>query len=336
MTNTDDKHDKALDGEAVDGPPAPEAAPPGEKTHSRTRRRVLAGAVGAGVGLTAGAIGAAAALQGAGTPPVVEPGAARRFEGKVVLITGATSGIGRAAAKLFADEGARVSFCGRREELGREVEREIRDAGGEATYIRADVRVEEDVRAFVEQTVAVHGGLDVCFNNAGISIERRLHEMTAAEWDDVVGTDLRGVFLSMKYQVPHLIERGGGSIVVTSSSNAIATSETRSAYASAKRGLIGLVQAAAHDYAADGIRVNALVPGTTNTDFVRRLAGADGLPDEVWETMATAFGKASIPGLARMATPEEIAAGALLLASGDLPYMTGNQLVLDGGKTARQ
>lgn len=331
---SDDMQDKDFGGEnAVGdaGAEAPEAAP-----KSRTRRGILAGAVGGGIGLAIGAVGAAVALQGAGTPPVVEPGGARRFENKVVMITGATSGIGRAAARLFAAEGARVSFCGRREQLGRDVEKEIRDAGGEAAYVRADVRVEEDVRAFVEQTVSVYGGLDVCFNNAGISIEKRLHELSAAEWDDVVGTDLRGVFLAMKYQVPHLIERGGGTIVVTSSSNAISTAENKSAYASSKRALIGLVQAAAHDYAADGIRVNALVPGTTNTDFVRRLAGAENLPDDVWATMATAFGKASIPGMARMATPEEIAVGALALASGEFAYMTGNQLVLDGGKTAHQ
>ena len=301
-----------------------------------TRRRLLAGGVGAGLGIVAGAVGTAAAVAGAGTPPELTPAGERRFDGKVVIITGATSGIGRAAARLFAAEGAKVGFCGRREERGRQVEKEIRAEGGEATYVRADVRVEEDVRAFVAQVTDVYGGLDVCFNNAGISIEKPLHEFTVAEWDDVIGTDLRGVFLSMKYQIPHLIERGGGTIVVTSSSNAIATAEKKSAYASAKRGLVGLVQAAAHDYAAQGIRVNALIPGTTNTDFVRRLAGAEDLPDAVWATMAEAFGKASVPGLARMATPEEIAVAALALASGEFPYMTGAQMVLDGGKTAHQ
>jgi NAD(P)-dependent dehydrogenase (short-subunit alcohol dehydrogenase family) len=120
------------------------------------------------------------------------------FKDKVVLITGATSGIGRAAA--VATEGAKVGFCGRRTVLGLEVEREIKASGGEALYVKADVMVEEEVKAFVDKVVAAYGRLDVAFNNAGITIERPLHEYSAPEWDDVVGTNLRGVFLSMKYR----------------------------------------------------------------------------------------------------------------------------------------
>jgi NAD(P)-dependent dehydrogenase (short-subunit alcohol dehydrogenase family) len=258
----------------------------------------------------------------------------QRFKDKVVLITGATSGIGRCAAEQFAAEGAKVAFCGRREGLGHEVEGLIRQRGGEATYIRADVRKEGDVRFFVDETVRKYGRLDVAFNNAGVTLEKPLHEYTAEEWDDVLTTNLRGVFFAIKYEVPHMLANGGGNIVVTSSSNALATTEKRGAYTASKRGLVGLVQCAAFDYASKGIRINTLIPGTTDTELVRRDANMMNVPDPVWELTASTWAKSHVPGLQRMAKPEEIAAFALALASDDFPYMTGAQMVIDGGKTA--
>lgn len=297
-------------------------------------RRQLLGAAAVGVaGLAAGVAGGAVAT-GTRSVAVIERTNRPRFAGKVVLITGATSGIGRAAALRFAAEGGKVAFCGRREALGHDVEQQIRRAGGEATYIRADVRVERDVEAFVDRAVARYGRLDVAFNNAGITLEKPLHDYSVAEWDDVVNTNLRGVFLAMKYEIPHMLAGGGGAIVVTSSSNEISTAPKRSAYAASKRGLIGLVQAAALDYAAHNIRINALVPGTTDTALVRRVAGMESAPDAVWELAAATWAKTHVPGLQRMAKPEEIAAAALTLASDDHPYMTGSALVIDGGKTA--
>jgi NAD(P)-dependent dehydrogenase (short-subunit alcohol dehydrogenase family) len=267
--------------------------------------------------------------------PVAQLGAnRRRFEGKVVLITGATSGIGRAAALAFAAEGGKVGFCGRRETLGREVEAQIKSEGGEATYVRADVRVEGDIKAFVDRIATKYGGLNVAFNNAGITLEKPLHEFSASEWDDILHTNLRGVFLAIKYEIPHLIAAGGGSIVVTSSSNAISTKDRRSAYAASKRGLVGLVQAAAFDYADQNIRVNALLPGTTNTPLVRRVAGMEHLPDTVWEAAAHEWARFNVPGAKRMARPEEIAAFALMLASDEHPFATGAQMLIDGGKSA--
>jgi NAD(P)-dependent dehydrogenase (short-subunit alcohol dehydrogenase family) len=252
----------------------------------------------------------------------------------VVAITGATSGIGRAAAIQFAAEGGKVAFCGRRQQLGEEVERQIKDIRGEATYIRADVRNEVEVKSFIDRVVAIYGRLDVAFNNAGVTLEKPLHEYSATQWDDVINTNLRGVFLSMKYEIPYLLAGGGGTIVITSSSNAIATTEKRSAYSASKRGLVGLAQAAALDYARHGIRVNVLVPGTTDTALVRRVAGMEGAPDAVWELALSQWARSHVPGLQRVAQPEEIAAFALALASDEHPYLTGAQLVIDGGKTA--
>jgi hypothetical protein len=285
------------------------------------------------LGLTAAAVaGSVAACSEASSS--VAPATKRRFENKVIVITGATSGIGRAAALAFAAEGGKVGFCGRREFLGRQVEQEIRSHGGEAVYIKADVRNESEVKSFVDQVAQRYGRMDVGFNNAGITLEKPLHEYTSQQWDDVLHTNLRGVFLAMKYQIPYMLAAGGGNIVVTSSSNAIATTERRSAYAASKRGLVGLVQSAALDYAPKGIRINALIPGTTDTDLVRRAAGMESAPDAIWEIAARQWAKSHVPGLQRMATPQEVAAFALVLASGDHPYMTGAQMVLDGGKTA--
>jgi NAD(P)-dependent dehydrogenase (short-subunit alcohol dehydrogenase family) len=298
-----------------------------------SRRSVITSAIAGVAGLAAGAASAATIIGSRKGPQVTVDGRAR-FKNKVILITGATSGIGAAAARMFAAEGGRVAFCGRRTERGAEVESGIKTSGGEATYIRADVRIEDDVRRFVDQAAELYGGLDVCFNNAGITLERPLHEYSAAEWDDVVNTDLRGNFLALKYEIPHLIKRGGGVVVVTASSNAIATSAKRSAYTAAKRGLVGMVQSAAQDYADNNIRINTLIPGTTDTELVRRVAGMMNAPDAVWEAAVSVWAKSNVAVAHRLARPEEIAAVALMMASDEYTYMTGAQIVVDGGKTA--
>jgi NAD(P)-dependent dehydrogenase (short-subunit alcohol dehydrogenase family) len=296
-----------------------------------SRRWIIgSGTLSAAAGLIAGVF-IATPPKAAPIPP--KPGR-RRFEDKVVAITGATSGIGRAAALQFAAEGGKVAFCGRREALGAEVERQIRQAGGEATYIKADVLVEDEVKAFIDRTVATYGRLDVAFNNAGITIEKPLHDYTAEEWDRVIHTNLRGTFLALKYEIPHMLKTGG-AIVVTASSNAIATTAKRSAYTASKRGLVGLVQSAALDYAAQGIRINTLIPGTTDTEFLRKASGSENLPEPIFRIGLTQWLKTNAPPIARLATAEEVAAAALTLASDEHPFMTGAQLVLDGGKTAK-
>ncbi|MFD0574729.1 SDR family NAD(P)-dependent oxidoreductase [Kitasatospora gansuensis] len=236
-----------------------------------------------------------------------------------MAITGATSGIGRATALAFAAQGAAVGFCGRRAELGAQVEREIRRAGGTARYVRADVRVEKDVENFVRQTVDSFGGLDIAFNNAGISRTARLHELGTDTFDDVMATNARGVFLSMKYQIPHLLARGGGVVIVTSSSAVEVARPQGAAYSAGKRAVQGLVQAAALDYGRDGIRVNAIMPGTTDTALVR----PPGMDDATWTAARAWLGEQNVDGLHRIASPEDIAQAVLGLAADDFAYMTG-------------
>jgi NAD(P)-dependent dehydrogenase (short-subunit alcohol dehydrogenase family) len=303
---------------------------------SPNRRRILGSTtLGVVAGLFTGlAAGVAVALPPKSAPVPPAPGR-RRFEGKVVTITGATSGIGRAAALAFAAEGGKVVFCGRRVNRGQEVEHEIKSAGGQALYVKADVLVEDEVRAFIDQAVGTYGHLDVAFNNAGITIEKPLHEYSTEEWDRVNNTNVRGVFLAMKYQIPHMLKAGGGTIVVTSSSNALATQAKRSAYTASKRALVGLVQAASLDYALQGIRVNTLIPGTTDTPFLRRAAGMENVPDAIWRVGLNQWVKNNVPGQGRLATAEEIASLALTLASDEHPFITGAQIVIDGGKTAK-
>lgn len=279
--------------------------------------------LGAADGLAVGA--------GSRAPAPIALQADDRFAGKAVLVTGGTSGIGRATVELFAAQGATVAFCGRRVELGAEVQESITSVGGQARYIQADVRCEEDVARFLDQARQALGGLDIVIANAGITIQKPLHDYATPEWRDVIDTNLHGGFFTLKHSIPVMLNSGGGVILVVASSAANVAGPAQSAYVASKAGPIGMVHSAALDYADKGIRINAINPGTTDTALVRRVAGMEDVPDAVWQVGSSRWAESNVHGMKRMARPEEIAAFIVAMASPDLTFATGSALSSDGG-----
>ncbi|GAB2781390.1 SDR family NAD(P)-dependent oxidoreductase [Amycolatopsis magusensis] len=276
--------------------------------------------------LTAGAGAVAATALTAGTAGAAPP-ARGRFAGEVVLITGATSGIGEATARAFAREGAKVFFCGRREQLGNQVATSIRAAGGDATYRRADVRDESQVRDLVDACVRRYGRLDIAVNNAGIESPRaaRLHEQTLADMAAVWQTNVAGVFLAMKYELPRMLAQGGGVIVNTASLSAEVGFTTIAPYNASKHSVASLTKVAGLEYAADNIRVNAFAPGAVDTPMLRRAAEAFGL---TYEQIAQDY------PIKRIVRAEEMAAVVMFLASADSSALVGQDLDATGGYLA--
>ena len=248
-----------------------------------------------------------------------------RLKDKTLIITGASSGIGAAAARLFAKEGAQVVLNARREDVLRATVREIEEAGGRAAHVAGDVSDASVAQALVDTAISRFGGLDGAFNNAGLVGDMGpVTEMKEDTWSTVLGTNLTSAFLAARAQIPALVERGGGSLVFTGSFVGVGNGGMpgMAAYAAAKAGLMGLVQSLAIDWAAHGIRVNAVLPGGTRT----AMAGDD--PD-------TLDFVAGLHPLKRLAQPEEIARAALFLLSDDASFVTGAPLVADGGMSVR-
>ncbi|RMC32383.1 SDR family oxidoreductase [Paracoccus alkanivorans] len=248
------------------------------------------------------------------------------LKGKSIIITGASSGIGAAAALLFAKEGANVVLGARRSPELKALAQTINQGSGRAVFLPGDVRDETYAPELVELAVAEFGRLDGAFNNAGIVGDMvPVPEMSLANWNDVMATDLTSAFLSAKAQIPALRRNGGGAIVYTSSFVGFSNGGLpgMAAYAAAKAGLIGLTQSMASEFAAEGIRINALLPGGTVTP-----SGGEGNP-EVLDFIS------DLHPMKRMASPTEIAQGALYLLSERSSFMTGSAMVVDGGMSVR-
>ncbi len=248
------------------------------------------------------------------------------FQNKVVLVTGGTSGIGRATANAFAKAGAKVVVSGRREAEGAAVVAEIKAAGGEARYVRADVAIEADVKNLVEQTVAAYSRLDVAFNNAGIEWAGALTEAKEAEYRQVFDINVWGVAASMKYEIPAMLKTGGGAIVNTSSIAGHVGMAGASIYIASKHAVEGLTKTAALEYAKQGIRVNAVAPAAIETDMIDRFVGKEGDQRNYL---------AALHPVGRMGKADEIASAVLFLCSDAASFITGDSLKVDGGFTAQ-
>ena len=247
------------------------------------------------------------------------------FTNKIVLVTGGTSGIGKATALAFAEAGAKVVITGRREKEGAEIAAEVTKNGGTATFVRADVSKDADVVKAIDFVLSTHGRLDVAFNNAGVEIVSPLSEVTEEQYRRTFDINVWGVLNSMKHEVAAMLKNGGGAIVNTSSVAGHIALPQASIYVATKHAVEGLTKAVALEFAKQGIRVNAVAPGTIDTDMVDRMVGKAG-DQRDWLL--------SLHPVGRFGTSEEIAAAVLYLASDAAKFTTGTTLLVDGGWTA--
>jgi len=243
-----------------------------------------------------------------------------RFTDKIAFITGAASGIGRATALAFAAEGAHVAILDRSADGLKAVEEYVKDSGGEVLAITCDVSLPDQVEAAVKKTVERFGRLDIAFNNAGVENKAApVHEIDIAEWDRIMGINLRGAFTCMKYELAQMVKQGSGVVVNTSSGAGIRGVAGGAAYAASKHAIIGLTRSAALDYAKQNIRVNAVLPGNIETPMMDRFTGGD-------------IQKAiDLEPVGRLGKPEEIAEAVLWMASDLGGFVTGAATVIDGG-----
>lgn len=278
-----------------------------------SRRTMLAAAIAGGAAV------AAPTLAGQSTRA---DRSALRFEGRVALVTGATSGMGAVTAQALAAEGAKVVFCGRRSAEGAAVERRIGEAGGDALFVQADVTDEAQVRALIETIERRHGRLDFAFNNVGTSDGTGLvHELATSDFDVVMNTNLRGNFLQLKYEIPLMLRGGGGAIVGNSSIAGLRYLANKAHYSGAKHGLNGMYCAAALAYAPLGIRINVICPGLIRTEKAMRVLGGDEHKLD-----------SRIP-MGHIGQSLDVAGAVMWLFSDEARYITGAVLPIDGGQS---
>src|SRR6266852_6079059 len=249
------------------------------------------------------------------------------FQGKVALVTGGTSGIGRAAAIAYAREGAKVVVAGRRAAEGEETVRLVRAQGREAMFVPTDVAQEAQVKNLIGRTLEQFGRLDFAFNNAGIEQEPTpFLEQNEETYDRIMDINVKGVWLSMKYEIPAMLKTGGGSIVNTSSVLGVNGMAGVEIYVASKHAVIGLTKSAALEFGKQGIRVNAILPAVIETDMYRRFVG---------ENAENRAALTAMHPIGRIGTPEEIADAAIWLSSSKSSFVTGHSLLVDGGFTAQ-
>jgi NAD(P)-dependent dehydrogenase (short-subunit alcohol dehydrogenase family) len=250
------------------------------------------------------------------------------FAGRVALVTGSSSGIGKASALAFARAGAKLVVSARRTEEGEETAHLIKEAGGEAIFVRADVAVRTDIEALINTTIETYGRLDFAFNNAGIEGTPMVPTAEYAEetWDQVININLKGVWLCMKYEIPHLLKQKGSAIVNMASIAGLTGGGVGTGYHASKHGVVGLTRTAAIEYAPQGLRVNAVAPAVIHTDMTER-AG--------FHTPEMEAQMAQLHPLGRVGEPDEVAGAVVWLCSEAASFITGHTLPVDGGFTAQ-
>ena len=263
--------------------------------------------------------------------PLLRPGLGR-LKGKVAVITGANSGIGRATARLFGREGAKVVCCDIQETISPRIDQLIQQEGGQAVFAIIDVTKQADCDRMVATAIEKFGDVDILYNNAGAGIRKKLHEHTDEEWNFVLNTNLNAMFRGARAVLPHFIKKGSGNIVTTASTFGLLASAEYPSYCATKAAIVNLTREMALDYGPLGIRVNCVCPGAIETPRFRGFPPRRTIDENTSEEQRTRLASSN-KALLRMGRPEEIAYGVLFLVSDEASLVTGHALVIDGGQT---